>query len=524
VKTYSNNLVSLESDSSSTNVTAVLSLHIIFCLTISLLLPFASGFALDEQVTTNTLTFITTLSLCVFIWQWKRYSGRLFDPYVIFLSTVYVYHCGQYILYFFGDRTDLMSDTANVFRFSYNTRYTGQSITLIAMSYLHLGALISLTNKNISKKNNEDIVAGEQKNEPLKNAIETQAIGIAMIVISVIPFFMQLSKLISLRSVSGYMGLYQIEQDTGLGNWVAVFAQLIVPGALYLLAGSCKNRWRILLALGAVSLQVVGYSIIGLRSAAFPPILAFLWIYHRYIRRIPIAFAVLSVVAIAILLPLIAVIRTQKIGSGLDWQQITEAYSNIDNPLSSTLQESGYSTVVLLDTLEVVPEARSYALGGDYLNAIVSPFGFLLVGFMDDDDLNFNGGYLDPSKWIVQVRYPWRVHGGLWLGYTVIAEAYLQFGWLGVPILMLIIGYTICRLTLQADIMQDSALIAIVGIVVSYLPHFARGHVAQLTRPIFRYMLLPLLFIGILSIVRQAMLRRQKELEEELLVTESASN
>jgi hypothetical protein len=68
----------------------------------------------------------------------------------------------------------------------------------------------------------------------------------------------------------------------------------------------------------------------------------------------------------------------------------------------------------------------------------------------------------------------------------------LEFGWIGIPIVFCFFGWVLIRISTWAAGSSNVVFIIALGILLLYLPHFARGSISELPRPIVRYVLLPI--------------------------------
>ena len=94
----------------------------------------------------------------------------------------------------------------------------------------------------------------------------------------------------------------------------------------------------------------------------------------------------------------------------------------------------------LMATVKVVPEETPYHYGSDYLSSTVVaiPFRSILL-----PSLGVTVRDLSPSQWVLLYLHPGRTAGP---GYLQLAEAYLQFGAIGVVGLYLLLGWGLMRL------------------------------------------------------------------------------
>jgi hypothetical protein len=80
---------------------------------------------------------------------------------------------------------------------------------------------------------------------------------------------------------------------------------------------------------------------------------------------------------------------------------------------------------------------------------------------------------------------PFTAKEGGGLGFSFIADAFLNFGALGVPLVALLMGYGIVRLCRWAD--RSSARLAVVATFMPYLLFTARSEIVLLPRALLWY-------------------------------------
>jgi len=156
----------------------------------------------------------------------------------------------------------------------------------------------------------------------------------------------------------------------------------------------------------------------------------------------------LAVVAsIAFLIPTILNLRqlpiSQWSGSAIANAATNQEQSTItfgDDPVSGFLSSMSSPYQTLMETVKVVPDIEGYHRGGDYLGSLVVAVPFRSIIFP------FIGAEIQrrpPSQWVLLFLHPGRNAGP---GYLQVAEAYLQFGAIGVVGLYLIFGWGLTRL------------------------------------------------------------------------------
>jgi hypothetical protein len=150
---------------------------------------------------------------------------------------------------------------------------------------------------------------------------------------------------------------------------------------------------------------------------------------------------------IAFLMPMILNLRTVPVSqwSGNVFEmaatnQVEDTNTYREDFLGGFLITTSSSYQTLMATVKVVPQEEAYHHGSDYLSSLVValPFRSILLAPLDVGIRE-----IPPSQWVLSYLYPGRTAGP---GYLQVAEAYLQFGALGVIALYVIMGWGLTRL------------------------------------------------------------------------------
>ena len=83
------------------------------------------------------------------------------------------------------------------------------------------------------------------------------------------------------------------------------------------------------------------------------------------------------------------------------------------------------------------------------------------------------------------------------------AEAYENFGWIGVPLVLLVTGWIAGRLSEAVRGRSDPASLALAATLLLTATLYARAETADLVRSVCWYSIVPYLLIRLLSGVRQ---------------------
>lgn len=229
-----------------------------------------------------------------------------------------------------------------------------------------------------------------------------------------------------------------------------------------------------------VSGTALTFFFVGDRSDGTMALVATLWLYDKAVRRVSRTFLVVVLATLLALFPLIWITRgltgTERLSAGV-W---INALAKVENPVQSSVVEMGGSIGVLAYVMDLVPDSRGFDLGMSYLWAL----GSIIPNF---------SGELHPSAqrslemWLVSTVDPYQAAHGGGKGFSVLAEAYVNFGWVGIVVIMWMIGVGFARVTRWADSTQDPAVWAAVACMLLVAPKFARAESLEIIRAFVWY-------------------------------------
>lgn len=218
---------------------------------------------------------------------------------------------------------------------------------------------------------------------------------------------------------------------------------------------------------------------IGGRSEGVVLVVILLLLYHYYDK--PIKFKRFMVVAVIgyfflSLLSVVAMIRTQ---SMLGLSDYVEAFKSSNNMGQETISEMGWSMYPLASTLNIVPDLYPYRYGASYLYAlssIIPNFGFWEL---HPAMVNANLG-----DWLQRKN-----NLSFGPGYSIVAEAYLNFGYFG-GIFLFLFGYVISKLFQMVNVnnIRKNPIIIVCALVFCFfLFKIPRNSFLALVRAFFYY-------------------------------------
>jgi hypothetical protein len=196
----------------------------------------------------------------------------------------------------------------------------------------------------------------------------------------------------------------------------------VFPMGLYLAAAAAPARrmsWVAVLGLA----WSAGIFALGYRGYALTPAATMLAVLHKRGFRLPRAVWAAGLAALLVAVPAARSLRDNPLGE----RSLTDVALE-SQPLEA-LQELGGSLRPLVHTLDLM-ENEPYRWGYTYWQAVEMVVPNLALSWE-------SGGYtpvekLPPSLWMARLATPWHYYHGGGLGFSAVAEPYMNFGLPGV--------------------------------------------------------------------------------------------
>lgn len=398
----------------------------------------------------RALGWLGVVQLAVSLRSWQRLTGSWFVPYTVFLGAAYVFTFGQSILDLFGAVTP-GRDLREVF--DPDSIYAAQYVTLLFLGFFHIGALSGLRPTRHPLPAAARSPFEEQCRDNQLRGL--RAVGWIFVAVSSIPFLLECARTYVVVSQLGYGGLYEVESRIGLDNLVAILAQYFVPGLLCLLVGS-GGRGRIAIV-GLLSLYVLFLMYVGARSGGVVLAVVLLVYYHNCVRRFRIGqFAVLSLCGY-LFVGALGVIAHTRDDADADFMASYLGRKE-ENPFLEAVSEMGGSMYPLCATMRLVPQRFDYRYGTTYLYSLGSVVPNL--GFWDLHPAMRHG---DLGGWLRRT-----LDLGYGPGYSLVAEAYINFGYGGF-LFMLFFGFVLSRLFDLSPLRRANPLYVLLSLLLCFL-------------------------------------------------------
>jgi oligosaccharide repeat unit polymerase len=488
-----------------------------------------SGFVLSAEVSLQLLSWIF---LGLVIWSfvsWKLITKRLFDPYVLFLLAAIIFNGGQIILEIFGLNENGLFNNAFAVTNSLQIVY----IVTLSIVTMHFGAILGVLldrhktgqEKFVEFLERTSLTSPYRKStigdfasssalstfspsvsqfslDTFKSSIVPLstifAVGRVLFYVSIIPVIVTVVGAIQIAKSGGYGSIYEQQGATGFAASLSIIADFVFPGVFMVIAGGKRHPNFRIFAVIFLLLYTCAKLTIGTRGAAMMPLLAMLWLWDSVVRPLPrTLLAVIAAVLLIVVLPLVGATRNEV--SGVDpfsIEYIAKTLTGANNPLVASISEMGFSATTIGWTMELVPKVRPFAMGMTFLVGLLTLIPNVFTS--GRHPALTMSGYDIPDFWLTgEIDKEFADRGGSF-GFSYIAEAYLNFGWLGI-IYMALLGFVYAKFVQWAIRDNDPLKMAIAAVVVSFFLFYARGSAQMIFRPFIWYSLVPYLVVKWMS-------------------------
>lgn len=414
--------------------------------------------------------------------SWRLASGSFFNPYSLFIIAAAVFNGGDAFL-------ELLHLNDNgILRGKFDDASIVRTVLFCAVSLacVHTGALIAAF--KASRGGRRQIVE--------KATFQTHmALGFALLGIALVPAILLFRTNISDVVAEGYMSLFQRDAETGIAAWKFILMQFLLPAAFILLAGSTRLRSVRLLSVLIILLFAVLDYFLGYRSPATAALASFAWIWHTRVKKLPVipTLAIAGVV-VFILFPTIRVYRTTVGDERLRLSTFTQILESYDNPAIASVEEMGDTMKTVAYTMQLVPSAKEYEHGASY--------GFALLGLLPNvfgTPVHPSVAHGTPSAWLIKTVEPGTANAGGGWGYSFIAEAYLNFGWIGPCLVLLPLGWMIGTLQFWSERVNTPAAVGFAATVLFFMLLYVRAETSNVLRGVVWYGILPYVSVKLIA-------------------------
>lgn len=408
--------------------------------------------------------------------SWIRSGGSVLAPFSLFVLASATFNGGTALLLVLGDG----SAGQLVAQLGSGPYLTSLYAVTLATAGLGVGAAAAGTTARRFIRRVPELRFNEEDQRAA-----AMAVGLALMLVAAVPAMLQLRTDATTVLSRGYIGLYQdVGGATDLASITSFLSGLLVPGTLFLLASARNSRWRQWLASGVVVAYAAAQMFFGARFAALASLLAYAAVWETAIRPVSRGWLLGGALAANTLIPAVRAFRLIAGAARSDLAFLWGVAVAAAGSFTAALAEMGGSQSVNAYVMGLVPSTRPFELGLGYLYA---------MRFIGPNSLwAWQPEYATYSLWLVHQVAPITAAAGGGIGFSFIAEAYMNFGWIGVLAIPILVGAAIVTwMNPRADGQVGVLRAAIVGVVLSLMLAWARGEVVTLTRSFIWYALAP---------------------------------
>ena len=387
----------------------IIALNAAILATAMLIRQFYADSDIGTVLVIMSIAVMSLLVLHSYAW-FNQGASDLSMAYVFFLM-VFLFNLGKATLFMF------FRDVPEPFFTFFN--YYDLQIIVRAFEYSYCGFFVLSTAMLLSYKK-VDTVQIEPTDAQWAAAKFT---GLLFAAVSVPAAMMDLKDQVIAVLTGGYFALFSQEQSYGAAGIVKVLGFFMLP-SLYILTIAFKKNKAIVYS---IFIFCMLYALIrlamGSRLASLIPVIVLLSLWDgtfKHVNRKMIYS--LAAFAFAVVFPALALLRT---GQSLD------AHGESASAMFHILKEMSDSISPLIWVMQRVPWEMDFIYGHSFLLAVSTAIPNL---FWD----------VHPAKagslalWLVNEVNPWIAERGGGYGFSIFAEMYLNFYWLGMPVLFLL--------------------------------------------------------------------------------------
>lgn len=416
------------------------------------------------------------------IWSWYQIRKEILCPYIIFLSIAYLFMFGQSMLFALG----ILVDTSKALhaRYSDFVMLKANIFTCLGLCAFHNGALISAkvnedTNLYLQKNSEKP----ENKNKYLYKSM--QFVGWLLFLISVGPTVMNIVNSIKFVLSYGYKILFDESLiKVGIQNWSKILQDFFIPSLICLFISSYENRFiRWFVIISSVFYILSGFYLGG-RGKQVVLVLSLFCMSHYLIKPIK-GFKILPLIIGGIIFisftSVISKVRDIPNRTFIHYFELFFDSFGKENLFIEVIFEMGGSMFPLINVMLLVPEFFSFRYGESYLYSLTTIIPNLGFWSAHPGAIKANLG-----NWLQDVL-------GLNYGpgFSMAAEAYINFGWLGILFMMLLgcfYGWLFSLITRKEDPKQYNPIVLfLVFSILSLTMMTVRNSFIETVRAFFYY-------------------------------------
>ena len=467
----------------------------ILVLFISLIVIFVLHSVLCSNIASNTdfgiiveiLNLISIIQLFLLSLSIKKQAGsfNFMNAWVLF---AYLFYFGQFYCYpyIFDSRWSLFNGSRDNHLVIVSFFYSLESITIIVLFYMV--AFDKYKMKNITMN------CGEKKLVLLNTA--TRQLAKIIVIICVIPA-------IGFKIYAAYLGrtygyaFMKTYTGSGMQGWikyVSYFVGWLMPACYMLILASTKRLERYL-ATGIIVLYAVLVLISGSRYETLEIVCAYVLIlkfYYKKTKKEMLSYVLIISIGIVLVFTMNRFARESRVSG----------YSlSMNAVLYSVFGDSAPAASINYAVIEYENRLNDYMLGRSYFNGVASVLISPIRKVLFPDIFLEIGGKFSQYLGVTTTS----------LGSSLIAEAFFNFGWASLILVMPLVGVLMGRLVSSQHMFYSSNIpcyrLSMYIFLCTLLVFAVRSDLASIIRTYIVYALFPALLIHIFVAIKEMRIR-----------------
>lgn len=433
----------------------------------------------ESYICTYSVSWIVNIFFLFRIKDCQQIEGNLFNRYTIFLCICYLYMFGRTLLFSLN-----LIDLDEVLE-KYEILLINKYLLFATPAFYIFTMPVVLFKDKL--KNVDTIIY--QEDYITKKCV---AIISAIFLVASAPFYWKNTiEFVVTALISGYAANYidsgvPVETTGIIGNLLILY----VPSIAFLMVNS-KSKFLQYIFLSLLVVPAFSYMFVGARGNAMSLLTCSVFLWVTEVLRSPKKKVYIFIIAVVgfLLLWLFSIlreVRNYSLGSPVEIINML-MFTNPFEGIISSIKEIGGTIYVWIEVKCLVPSVYSYGYGYSYLASFFACIPSVLIGYSFAEDAALD-------VWLTDT-----LGADYGLGFSIFAEAYYNFGALGI-VFIFFVGWFVFYF-LSGNVAKGVNLRyrnAISAIAIYFFTNIARNSMSLSIRNIFYGIVVPLILINIL--------------------------
>jgi len=259
---------------------------------------------------------------------------------------------------------------------------------------------------------------------------------------------------IGLYSLGNILNYSRADLYRGVGDFrgMGVF-MMVFPSAAALLFIGAEGWWKTTFAVIIAAIAALLFMLSGYRSAALFPLLVAVVTWKKTRRYLPTWLAAIGIALILLAIPMMGAFRAMGTYGELGEKDLIKSAEHAK--VESTFSELGQTAGILAHVLRLVPDRDPYRYGMTYVMALQQAIPNIMPESAENRRQKVKReasmqpeviAEMIPSDWLTYRIAPEKYNVGQGVGFSSIAEAYLNFSYVGICLYFVFLGFALGKL------------------------------------------------------------------------------